>query len=245
MLKNYFNDKDKYIKLDLSDKLSEDVTSGYMIFGSDEFEDNKREEKYKVVYIDKNKEEIKYFKHRYYACYNLNNDKQDSLVFIMFNPSTANPDKLDPTIKNCILLAGEDYGKIEIINLFSYRNSDIETIKQKSDCLKFNEPNEGFIEKFIKKRKVGENNAFVLAWGYGKEAGWESKKLNELKVDSYKPKKPENLIKIIKEEWLKDYNKTYTIGVNVNEINTYNHHPCPTAWRGMGEFEKIAILNRI
>jgi hypothetical protein len=216
------------------EKIVTQVLGGCMIF-SDVLNDKdvKSLEKYKIDKIA--------YKHRYYACYNLDNKKKNSLIFIMFNPSTANPYELDPTIKNCILLASKDYGKIEIINLYSYRNSKFETIKQKSNCLLSNKCNERFIEKIINDRKKQDNNAFVLAWGYGKETGWEGKNLNNLKEGSYEPKKPNDLIQKVK-DWLKDYNKTYTIGVNVNEINTYNHHPAPSVWNGMGEFEKIATL---
>lgn len=50
------------------------------------------------------------------------NDGRAVLVFIMFNPSTADGEQDDPTIRKCVGFADRaGYGGIEILNLFAYR----------------------------------------------------------------------------------------------------------------------------
>lgn len=55
-----------------------------------------------------------------------------SVLWIMLNPSTADADKDDPTIRRCIgLTKGWDfgYGAIEVVNLFAFRTSDPKELK--------------------------------------------------------------------------------------------------------------------
>ena len=47
------------------------------------------------------------------------------LVFIMLNPSTANAEKNDPTIRKCLGFAKDwGYGRLEVVNLFAYRSPE-------------------------------------------------------------------------------------------------------------------------
>jgi hypothetical protein len=46
-------------------------------------------------------------------------------VFVMLNPSTADGNEDDPTIRRCVSFAQrEGYDRLEVINLFSYRATD-------------------------------------------------------------------------------------------------------------------------
>ena len=203
------------------------VKSRCMIFGCEVFEGEGKGQEFKNYKVKITQEEEKALKHRYYARYDLNSNNayKGSLVFIMFNPSTASPDKLDDTIKNCLILAKkEGYKQVEILNLYSYRNSEVSKI-----CTEDNEINKSFVEDFIDNNKEAD---YVLAWGYGKENNNVFKKcVNELKSKIYEKENGQRKIKNI-----------YTIGVDLIKINNYNHHPCRTAWSGMGKFEDIAIL---
>lgn len=53
-----------------------------------------------------------------------------TLLFVMLNPSTANADVDDPTIRRCIGFAqAEEYGALEVVNLFAYRTPDPRALK--------------------------------------------------------------------------------------------------------------------
>lgn len=53
-----------------------------------------------------------------------------TLLFVMLNPSTANAAIDDPTIRRCIGFAqAEDFGAIEVVNLFAYRTPDPKALK--------------------------------------------------------------------------------------------------------------------
>src|SRR5689334_322706 len=46
-------------------------------------------------------------------------------LLIMLNPSTADAEIDDPTIRSCIRLAKENgYGSFEVVNIFSFRATD-------------------------------------------------------------------------------------------------------------------------
>jgi hypothetical protein len=47
------------------------------------------------------------------------------MVFVMLNPSTADAEQDDPTIRRCVSFAKrEGYGGIHVVNLFAYRATD-------------------------------------------------------------------------------------------------------------------------
>lgn len=54
---------------------------------------------------------------------------EGSCCFIMLNPSTADADKDDPTIRRCIRYARDlGYARLEVVNLFAYRATSPETL---------------------------------------------------------------------------------------------------------------------
>lgn len=58
------------------------------------------------------------------------NESLPPLVFIMLNPSTADADKDDATIRKCIGFARRlGFGGVEIFNLFAYRTRDPRVLK--------------------------------------------------------------------------------------------------------------------
>lgn len=117
------------------------------------------------------------YKHRYYYYENFGNDKDENIIFVMFNPSTACPHKDDPTIRNCRSLVEKDYKSMEIINIFSERNSEPSKI-QDSD----NVNNSAFVKEFLSRYKNPAEQKVVIAWGYAKDKDYKKEidEINEL-----------------------------------------------------------------
>ena len=158
--------------------------------------------------------------HRYYACYDFRNGKSEDvniITFILFNPSTANPDNpIDQTISNCIDLAVKnEYNYVEIINIFSYRCSTVS-----AKCTKNNTINKEFIKEIINDSDC--NRVFVKAWGFGKKSAY---------------------IKDV-EEFLKG-KTVMKLGVSKHAIEKLEHkilHPAKSTWSVFGGFDKSAEL---
>ena len=117
-------------------------------------------------------------------------DEANKIVtVIMCNPSDASylyEDKTVMNINNFFIKHGE-YNRINVLNLFAYRNKN----KFKSQLNKINKdyeaPNNLYIEN-----SIDEAELIVVAWGYGKEK-WENeymkgriKEVNEILKNSCK-----------------------------------------------------------
>jgi len=85
-----------------------------------------------------------------------------SCVFIMLNPSTADGDKDDPTIRRCVGFAKSwKFERLEVVNLFSYRAtkpSELFALFPKGDPIGWQ--NEEWIG-----RAVADAGLIVCAWG--------------------------------------------------------------------------------
>ena len=56
------------------------------------------------------------------------------VAFLMLNPSTADENVLDPTLKRCMNFAGQwGYGGMEIANLFAYRSTNPQLLRHLDD----------------------------------------------------------------------------------------------------------------
>ena len=193
------------------------VKDGFMIFSKDNYNDS-------TINNFKNKNKFSKYKymHRYYALYKIAENDGKTLTFILYNPSYANPEEIDDTIYNCLKLAKKnDYSNVEILNLFSLRQTESVT----EDLMKENKLNSEFLENYIGSKKHDENYSFVAAWGRGKE---NSKKTKEYCQKIYAHLKEKD---------------TYYIGINTDNIKQQiNRHPDNRVWNGMGGFDDIAIL---
>lgn len=87
------------------------------------------------------------------------NDNGIKIVWIMLNPSTADENIDDPTIRRCIGFSKIwGAGEIEIVNLFAYRSTNPKQLYSYADSI--GKENDLFILDSIKKA-----NKIIIAWG--------------------------------------------------------------------------------
>lgn len=89
---------------------------------------------------------------------------KNKLVFVMLNPSTADAEQDDPTIRKCIGFAKRlGYGGIEVVNLFAYRATDPKELRrqQRADIDIVGPEN----DRFIAEAADTHGNTIVFAWG--------------------------------------------------------------------------------
>lgn len=91
-------------------------------------------------------------------------DSKPKCAFLMLNPSTANAEDDDPTIRRCIGFAKEwGYGGVEVVNLFALVSSDPKKL------LTDNDPVGKLNDEFIF-TAICEAGIVVAAWGAFKES---------------------------------------------------------------------------
>lgn len=79
--------------------------------------------------------------------------------FIMLNPSTADEQRNDPTIRRCIEFARVwEFGSVEVVNLFAYKATDMKELLKVDDPI--GDENDFFIEKAIERCST-----VVVGWG--------------------------------------------------------------------------------
>ena len=83
----------------------------------------------------------------------------DSLYFVMLNPSTANENIDDPTIRRCVGFAKKwNYSGIEVLNLFALVSSDPDKLLTTPDSIGID--NDKYLITASKQAKK-----IVIAWG--------------------------------------------------------------------------------
>ena len=143
----------------------------------------------------------------------------------MFNPSTACPHKDDQTIRNCRLLVKDKYKSMEIINIFSERNSKVSKFTQKDF-----DSNLAFITELLSKIENPAVQKVVVAWGYAKDEKYKEK------IDKIK-----NLLKGFSK-------KKITVQYDaLKEAQNLARHPNQAFWKGFNkklseDFNKIAEI---
>lgn len=82
-----------------------------------------------------------------------------AVMFVMLNPSTANENDNDPTVRRCIEFAKQwGYGTLHITNLFALVATDPKELATNDNPI--GENNHSYIKEYGKKSK-----AVVFAWG--------------------------------------------------------------------------------
>lgn len=91
------------------------------------------------------------------------NTSPQKTVFMMLNPSTADHLTDDPTIKKCVHFAKKiDCGSLEVVNLFAYRETDPENLK---NSILSKQQLIGPENWFHVKKSLDTASTIILAWG--------------------------------------------------------------------------------
>ncbi len=99
--------------------------------------------------------------YRYHLSRSWDDCKSMPLVFVMLNPSTADHEVDDPTIRRCIGFARrEGYCSIEVVNLFAWRATDPKELPSLHQADRIGEDNYRYIHA-----AVTGASAIVCAWG--------------------------------------------------------------------------------
>lgn len=86
-------------------------------------------------------------------------ETKPTVVFIGLNPSTADEEADDKTIRKCIGYAKRwGYGKLIMANLFAFRSTDPSLLKRVEDPV--GPDNDSYIQKC-----VSESNLVIACWG--------------------------------------------------------------------------------
>lgn len=86
-------------------------------------------------------------------------ETKPTVVFIGLNPSTADEETDDQTIRKCIAYAKRwGYGKLIMVNLFAFRSTDPSLLKKVEDPV--GPDNDSYIQKY-----VSESDLVIACWG--------------------------------------------------------------------------------
>jgi hypothetical protein len=81
------------------------------------------------------------------------------IAFVLLNPSTADEQRNDPTIRRCIGFARTwKFGSMEVVNLFAYRATDYRELSRANDPI--GEDNNRFLMQAVERCST-----VVLGWG--------------------------------------------------------------------------------
>lgn len=100
-----------------------------------------------------------------YALWRVWDEVLPRMAFIMLNPSTADAERNDPTIRRCIGFARAwGYGGVHVVNLFAYRTPSPAVLRKAEDPIGLE--NDDYL------REAATGAAFVVAaWGNHGAAG--------------------------------------------------------------------------
>jgi hypothetical protein len=94
-----------------------------------------------------------------YSLWRAWSDDYPRIAFMLLNPSTADEERNDPTIRRCIGFAREwNFGSVEVVNLFAYRATYAREILRISDPV--GEENNRFLVQAVERCST-----VVVGWG--------------------------------------------------------------------------------
>jgi hypothetical protein len=84
-------------------------------------------------------------------------------TFVMLNPSTADAELDDPTIRRCVTFAARaGLSALEVVNLYAYRSTDPRRLNAVTDPIG---PHNNNVLTTAAKRAADEDGLIIAAWG--------------------------------------------------------------------------------
>ncbi len=112
-----------------------------------------------------------------YSLWRIWEPEQPRILFIMLNPSTADQDQDDATIRRCINFARTlQGGAIEVVNLYAYRATDPARLAQAQDAT--GPENNAHIQQAAARAAL-----IICAWGAHKQTQGRSREVLDLLAD--------------------------------------------------------------
>ena len=88
-------------------------------------------------------------------------DGKPNICFLMLNPSTANGDADDPTIRSCVRISKHNgFGSLTIVNLFAFITSDPKKLLENPLAVGYPQN-----DRAIREAVISANYKIVCAWG--------------------------------------------------------------------------------
>lgn len=104
------------------------------------------------------------------------------VTFIGLNPSTADAEKDDPTIRRCICFARDwGYGGIEMCNLFDWRATDPKDLPRKNLSLAVS-----YMNEIAMRVRTHDSKVVIAAWG---NVPWAQGRIDEVFRNVFKEEK--------------------------------------------------------
>ncbi|TGB01489.1 DUF1643 domain-containing protein [Halobacillus salinus] len=117
-----------------------------------------------------------------YSLWRVWDENLPRVLFVMLNPSTADGQEDDPTLRRCMNFACKwGYGSLEVVNLFAYRTPNPKMLKGITNPI--GDKNDEYIKEALER-----SERVILAWGTkGSLFNRDKEVLKLLKNQSNKP----------------------------------------------------------
>lgn len=108
-------------------------------------------------------------------------ENKPKVLFIMLNPSTADADNDDPTIRRCISFAKSwGYGGLMVGNLFGLRATNPKELNGYSVCNEFDPLHPDYINRKSVAYMASVCDKVILAYGNPPIKGWEKPRFENM-----------------------------------------------------------------
>lgn len=165
-------------------------------------------------------------------------------LFIMLNPSTADAELDDPTIRRCLSFANrEGCTKLTVVNLFALRSTDPTKLLVHEDSV--GPDNDRHIKEQVEKH---QNGLIIAAWGSHKSISKRVSQVIPLLKNAYclgtnKDGAPKHPLYLLNSKPLVRYERQYVYEVFANLEDSLKKNPPKRCWKCGEKWDKDGDCN--